>query len=108
MNLAVAPAVFGCVVFETGQQVAFRLSGRLPAQRWQWLAVGVTCYLVELLFWFRVLQLLPLGVAVPLLSANYVTVSLASYFLFQERLNFQHWAGIACIMTGIALTAQGM
>lgn len=108
MDLAVTPAVMGCVVFETGQQVAFSLSGRFPSRKWQWLTVGVVCYLLELLFWFWVLKLLPLGIAVPLISANYITVSLVSHFLFQEKLNFQHWTGIVCIVAGLVMIAQGM
>lgn len=108
MNLAVIPAVIGCVIFETGQQVAFSLSGRIPTQKWQWLITGAICYLIQLLFWFWMLKLLPLGVAVPLIAANYITVSLASHFLFRESLNVQHWMGIGCIVFGIAMIAQGM
>ena len=108
MNLAVIPAVVGCVIFETGQQVAFSFSGRIPTQKWQWLITGALCYLIELLFWFWMLKLLPLGIAVPLIAANYITVSLASHFMFQESLNFQHWVGVGCIVFGIMMIAQGM
>ncbi|HEY9746506.1 MAG TPA: EamA family transporter [Oculatellaceae cyanobacterium] len=106
MSFAVISAVFGCVVFETCQQIAFSLSGRLKAQKWRWLILGAVCYLVELFFWFRVLELLPLGIAVPLISANYITVSLASHFLFGEHLDVRHWGGIACIVLGMVFIAQ--
>jgi undecaprenyl phosphate-alpha-L-ara4N flippase subunit ArnE len=108
MSFAVVPAVTGCVIFETGQQVAFSLSGRSSSYRWHWLIAGAICYLIELAFWFWVLKLLPLGIAVPLISANYITVSLASHFLFRESLNMRHWLGIGCIVGGIAMIARGM
>ena len=108
MSYAIIPAVVGCVTLETCQQVAFSQSGRISEQKMRWLLVGIACYLGELIFWFWLLTLLPLGIATPLVAANYVTVSLLSHWLFKEKLDRWHWLGIACILWGIFIISRGM
>ncbi|MFT8090614.1 EamA family transporter, partial [Salmonella enterica subsp. enterica serovar Enteritidis] len=49
------------------------------------------------------LQHMPLSVAYPMLSFNFVLVTLASRFFFGETVGARHWLGIAAIMLGILL-----
>jgi undecaprenyl phosphate-alpha-L-ara4N flippase subunit ArnE len=50
-----------------------------------------------------VLQRLPLSLAYPMLSLNFVMVTLAARWLFHEPTSARHWCGVASIMLGILL-----
>ena len=69
----------------------------------RWLAVAVVLLGVAMLLWLCVLQQLPLSVAYPMLSLNFVFITLSARWLYQERVDARHWLGIACIMLGILL-----
>ncbi|AKH64989.1 MULTISPECIES: 4-amino-4-deoxy-L-arabinose-phosphoundecaprenol flippase subunit ArnE [Photorhabdus] len=69
----------------------------------KWLAGAVILLAVGMLFWLRLLQILPLGIAYPMLSINFIMVTLAGKFLYQEKVDRKHWSGVACIMLGILL-----
>ncbi|WP_410013487.1 4-amino-4-deoxy-L-arabinose-phosphoundecaprenol flippase subunit ArnE [Sodalis sp. RH24] len=68
-----------------------------------WLAGALVLLGVALLFWLGVLQRLPLSVAYPVLSLNFVLVTLAAQGIFHERATSRHWWGVAAIMVGIVL-----
>ncbi|MBA5238673.1 MULTISPECIES: 4-amino-4-deoxy-L-arabinose-phosphoundecaprenol flippase subunit ArnE [Pectobacterium] len=85
---------------------------RLPPDRRQrvtlgWLMLAVVLLGVGLLLWLVVLQHIPLGVAYPLLSINFVLVTLLAHYWFGERVDKHHWWGIALIVTGIYLMQGG-
>ncbi len=96
-----------CVLTSLGQ-IAQKLavSGRSAQPRallrspWMWAAV--LCLGVGLLVWFLVLQRLDVGIAYPMLSLNFVLVTLAARFLLGERADWRHWGGIALIVLGVA------
>ena len=46
---------------------------------------------------------MPVGLAYPMLSLNFVFVTLAARWLFHETVDARHWAGVALIMAGVAL-----
>ncbi|ETS30468.1 4-amino-4-deoxy-L-arabinose-phospho-UDP flippase [Photorhabdus temperata] len=69
----------------------------------KWLVGAVILLAVGMLFWLRLLQILPLGIAYPMLSINFIMVTLAGKFLYQEKVGRKHWSGVACIMLGILL-----
>lgn len=74
---------------------------RLPAFCWLSAAVGLMA--ISLVLWLSVLQRLPLSVAYPMLSLNFVLVTLAAQWFFNERITPRHWFGIVSIVLGIAL-----
>lgn len=68
-----------------------------------WLLLAIACLGGSLLLWLLLLQRLDVGVAYPMLSLNFVLVTLAAYGLFQERIDRRHWCGVALIVAGVAL-----
>lgn len=68
-----------------------------------WLAVAIFLMGCGLLLWLRVLQLLPLSVAYPMLSLNFVLITFSAGWLFNEAIDGRHWLGIGFIMLGILL-----
>ncbi|MBX9495219.1 EamA family transporter [Yersinia enterocolitica] len=69
----------------------------------RWLASAVVLLGLGMLLWLRLLQHLPLSVAYPILSFNFVLVTLAAQFFYGEQATSRHWLGIASIMFGILL-----
>lgn len=67
--------------------------------------VGDSCSVTWLgmLLWLRLLQQLPLSVAYPMLSFNFVLVTLAAQLFYGEKATLRHWLGVAAIMFGILL-----
>ncbi|AJI94963.1 small Multidrug Resistance family protein [Yersinia ruckeri] len=81
-------------------------AGELPHRRGRtlrWLVAAVLSLGLGMLLWLRLLQHMPLSVAYPMLSFNFVLVTLASRFFFGETVGARHWLGIAAIMLGILL-----
>lgn len=69
----------------------------------RWLAMAVVSLGLGMLLWLRLLQHLPLSVAYPMLSFNFVLVTLAAQLFYGEKATPRHWLGIAAIMFGILL-----
>ncbi len=99
---AVIPWV-ACILCETLEQLAYRMAGRAPRRRLAWAALGISWHVLLLIVWFWLLTLVPLGVAMPLMGASYVTTAFASWLLFQENVDVHRWLGIVVITVGLAL-----
>ncbi len=56
--------------------------------------------------WLLVLQRLPVGVAYPMLSLNFVWVTLAARFVWRERVTARHAVGVLLIIIGIVLLGE--
>ncbi|CDF86048.1 hypothetical protein PKB_4724 [Pseudomonas knackmussii B13] len=56
-----------------------------------WLLLAIACLGFGLLAWLLVLQRLPVGIAYPMLSINFVLVTLAARYLFREPVDARHW-----------------
>lgn len=69
----------------------------------RWLALAVLLLGLGMAVWLNVLQRLPLSLAYPTLSINFVLVTLAARWLFKEPTTARHWCGVASIMLGILL-----
>ncbi|KGA23362.1 4-amino-4-deoxy-L-arabinose-phospho-UDP flippase [Pectobacterium brasiliense] len=104
-----------CLLTSLGQLCQKRAAEcwrRLPADRRRcvtlgWLMLAALLLGIGLLLWLVVLQHIPLGVAYPLLSINFVLVTLLAHYGFSERVDKYHWWGIALIVTGIYLMQGG-
>lgn len=68
---------------------------------WLWLALASLG--LGLLVWLLVLQRLDVGVAYPMLSLNFVLITLIARFVFHESIDRRHWIGVAVIIAGVAL-----
>ncbi len=99
---AIMPWV-ACVLCETLEQLAYRMAGRVSHRRLAWITLGIGWHILLLVVWFWLLRLVPLGVAMPLMGASYVTTAFASWRLFQENVDARRWLGIVVITVGLAL-----
>ncbi|WP_340617158.1 4-amino-4-deoxy-L-arabinose-phosphoundecaprenol flippase subunit ArnE [Xenorhabdus entomophaga] len=68
-----------------------------------WLSGAILLLGIGMIFWLRLLQFLPLSIAYPILSINFVVVTLIGQFLYQEKVGLKHWIGVFAIMLGILL-----
>ncbi|WP_287813784.1 4-amino-4-deoxy-L-arabinose-phosphoundecaprenol flippase subunit ArnE [Pseudomonas sp.] len=71
------------------------------ATPWLWLAL--LCLGLGLLLWLLVLQHLEVGIAYPMLSLNFVLVTLVARFVFKEHVDARHWLGVGIVMAGVLL-----
>jgi drug/metabolite transporter (DMT)-like permease len=70
-----------------------------------WLLAGIVTYALELIIWLRILAEVPISVAFPIASANFLGVALASHFLLKEKIGRAQWSGAVLITMGVALVA---
>ncbi|MFM2486835.1 EamA family transporter [Celerinatantimonas yamalensis] len=73
------------------------------SHHWRALIAAIGCLGLGALCWLAVLQKLPVGLAYPMLSLNYVLVMLASRWLFQESVNRRQWLGVICVVIGVVI-----
>ncbi|MFO2463413.1 4-amino-4-deoxy-L-arabinose-phosphoundecaprenol flippase subunit ArnE [Pseudomonas sp. 15FMM2] len=81
-----------------GQPGGWRMKLRTP-----WLWSALMCLGLGLLVWLLVLQRLEVGIAYPMLSLNFVLITLVARFVFHEAVDRRHWAGVVLIITGVVL-----
>lgn len=70
-----------------------------------WLQAGLLTYAVELVIWLRILAEVPVSIAFPVASLNFLGVALASRFVLREELDWRQWAGTGLVTIGVALVA---
>ena len=61
---------------------------------------------VLLLVWLLVLQRLEVGIAYPMLSLNFVLITLVARYLFKETIDLRHWCGVGLVIAGVVLLGQ--
>ncbi|MBT2341170.1 MULTISPECIES: 4-amino-4-deoxy-L-arabinose-phosphoundecaprenol flippase subunit ArnE [Pseudomonas] len=71
---------------------------------WLWLALVALG--AGLLVWLLVLQRLEVGIAYPMLSLNFVLITVVGRFVFHEAVDRRHWLGVALVMVGVMLLGQ--
>ena len=59
-----------------------------------------------LLVWLLVLQRLEVGIAYPMLSLNFVLVTLMARFVFHEPIDARHWLGVGLVIAGVVLLGR--
>ncbi len=66
-----------------------------------WLGMAVVFLGCAMLLWLQVLRSLPVGIAYPMLSMNFIWITLAAHWLWGEPIGLRHWCGTALIILGI-------
>jgi undecaprenyl phosphate-alpha-L-ara4N flippase subunit ArnE len=46
------------------------------------------------------------GVAYPMLSLNFVFITLIAHFVFREHIDRRHWFGVALVIGGVLLLSR--
>ncbi|HGK7504266.1 4-amino-4-deoxy-L-arabinose-phosphoundecaprenol flippase subunit ArnE [Kluyvera cryocrescens] len=73
-----------------------------------WLGLALALLGLGMLLWLLVLQQIPVSVAYPMLSLNFVWVTLAARIIWREPVSRRHWAGVALIIIGIMLVGSSV
>lgn len=105
------------VVCDVAGQLCFKLGAdRLPdthgralvlaALRDSWICGGILIYLVEVVVWLRILAEVPLSIAFPIASLNFLGVTLASAVFLKERVVRRQWLGACLITLGVVIVAR--
>lgn len=100
MSASLAGWFFLSVLCDVTGQLCFK-----RGNAWIWL--GVAIYAVEIVVWIRILSLVPLAIAFPIASLNFIAITLASWALLGERVGPRRWAGTALVTAGVVLVARG-
>lgn len=107
------------IACESGGQIATKVGGDQLGQTdfsLQWLHavllnpgvwVAIACYIGAFFVWMLILRRSTLSLAFPLSSLVFVAVLLASWLGLNEQISLLHWIGVAVIIGGIALLAEG-
>lgn len=66
-----------------------------------WLGLALACLGLAMALWLLVLQNIPVGIAYPMLSLNFVWVTVLAWKIWREPVTLRHWLGIALIISGI-------
>lgn len=77
----------------------------LALTRSGWVAAGVLIYVAEIFIWLRILAEVPLSIAFPVASLNFLAITFASALLLGERVNHRQWLGSALITCGVIIVA---
>lgn len=107
------------IAFESGAQISLKVGGDgLSAIPFgvEWLLaaissvavmVAVGCYIGSFLTWMLILRSSKLSLAFPLSSLVFVVVLMVSWLGLGENISPLHWLGVAVIIGGIVLLADG-
>ncbi|SUW63645.1 Undecaprenyl phosphate-aminoarabinose flippase subunit ArnE [Buttiauxella agrestis] len=68
-----------------------------------WLALSVLLLGCAMLLWLLVLQRIPVSVAYPMLSLNFIFITFAARFIWHEPVSVRHWLGVVLIIAGISI-----
>ncbi|WIE47228.1 4-amino-4-deoxy-L-arabinose-phosphoundecaprenol flippase subunit ArnE [Pseudomonas sp. GM17] len=81
-------------------------SGALAKLHSPWLWLALASLGLGLLVWLLVLQRVEVGIAYPMLSLNFVLITLIARFVFHEAIDRRHWLGVALVLAGVLLLSR--
>ncbi|MGN6725864.1 MAG: EamA family transporter [Tepidisphaeraceae bacterium] len=95
------------VLLETIEHCLYRL-GSGHRRAWLFFGSGMALNVIGMGIWLVVLRTATLGQVLPLLATTNVTVALAGYFFFREKVTPRRWIGILLITGGVALVSSAI
>lgn len=69
----------------------------------RWIILGIILYAVSLPLWIMALSRIDLSYAYPLVSINFIAITLLSKFIFKEKVTRFRWLSVFTILTGVIL-----
>ncbi|MCG8709825.1 EamA family transporter [Brenneria sp. 4F2] len=86
-------------------QMCQKQAARQTARRWLivWLSVSLGFLSGGMALWLLVLQRLPVSLAYPMLSINFILVAVAARLCWRERMCPMQWLGTLLIVAGVAV-----
>jgi undecaprenyl phosphate-alpha-L-ara4N flippase subunit ArnE len=103
---ATAPGVFLvaiCALLEGLGQVFLKKSAISAARSHLWIALSIATFIPNALVYTKALLLLDVSIAYPLGSLSFISVTLLSKWLLQEKVTTMRWAGVCFILFGVSL-----
>lgn len=70
--------------------------------------LGLALYFLSALVWLKVLAMVDLSIAYPMLALGYIFAYLAGVFIFREPVRWQGLVGIVIVMVGLAFIGSAM
>ena len=84
-------------------QGCLKQSAIVSTRKYRWIALGVSLFIFEALFYTGALQRLDVSTAYPLGALSFVCVTLFSRWMLNETVDRGRWIGLALIVCGAAL-----
>ncbi|WP_276726032.1 4-amino-4-deoxy-L-arabinose-phosphoundecaprenol flippase subunit ArnE [Pantoea septica] len=101
--LIVLVSLLSCLA-QLCQKQAATLGARRGKRRMMlWIGLNLLLLGVAMLLWLWVLRRVPVSVAYPMLSSNFVLVALAARLIWRESFTRRQWLGTLAIVAGVAL-----
>lgn len=72
----------------------------------KWLMAGLVTYGLESMVWLKILAAVPVSIAFPIASLNFLGVVLASRYLLKEHIEMRQWLGAGLVTLGVAVVAS--
>ena len=118
MTIVLAGWFLASIACDVVGQLCFKFGARASADRelrmsvlgpllHPWVLAGVGVYAIEIVVWLRILSLVPLSIAFPIASLNFLAITLASRWWLREPVRARRWAGAALVTVGVVLVARG-
>jgi len=105
--ISVSIGAVGQVAFKYGAMQMVENPGVTLLEKIKWpIVLGLFLYGISTILWILALKKVPLSYAYPMVSLGYVFVFIASYFIFNEAMNWFKIGGLLFIMAGIVLVAK--
>ncbi|MEM2828380.1 MAG: EamA family transporter [Candidatus Nezhaarchaeales archaeon] len=96
----------GLRVMEFDPSLFLSLSGLTKILVNGWIPAGIVCYFLSMVLWLKALKLGELSYVYPLISLNFVILTLAGYVIFSEEVTLTRILGIALIILGILVASR--
>ena len=109
--ISIACDVAGQVFFKLGADRLPDFHGTTPIKFLmglicdRWLMAGIATFTFETFIWLRILSDIPLSIAFPIASLNFIGVTLASRLLFHEEVSPIQWLGCLLVTVGVSILA---
>ncbi|MDH7570528.1 MAG: EamA family transporter [Armatimonadota bacterium] len=107
--LSVLLGSVGQVVLKTGMEAVPEISsglGVVHAFRHPVVLAGLACYVVATFAWLVVLQRVPVSLAYPMISLNYIFVTLLARYFRGEVVPPVRYLGLLLILAGVMVIAR--
>lgn len=103
MSLILLVSLLSCAA-QLCQKQAASIDIRQSKKRlMMWIIFSLLLLGVAMLLWLAVLRIVPVSMAYPMLSLNFVLVSVAARLIWHETYTRRQWLGTLAIVAGVAL-----
>lgn len=99
----------GQIVLKAGMEGVPQITsgaGMVQAFKSPWVLAGIACYVIATFAWLIVLQRVAISFAYPMISMNYIFVTLLARYVRHEPVPSLRYLGLALILAGVMVIAR--